>query len=160
ARTRFRARDPETRSTRCRDSRRYKACAPAPGPPTREAASRRESRPRWAVRSKKPTPFRSCPAQTGEATIEEDVTAEGEPAPGRAGGLVDSIDLGQLETGPSAAEQHQGDGNLQPIERAGRDETRHGEAAALEKNAAEPAPPKLGDDGGGRQMIAFGVDLH
>ena len=78
--------------------------------------------------------------------IEEDVVAETEHPAGGPDCLLQGRNGGQGERRASRADQHRGDGDVQPVDGAGVDEAGHGEAAALDEETAMAEGAERRDD--------------
>ncbi|ATL81813.1 hypothetical protein SMALA_1579 [Streptomyces malaysiensis subsp. malaysiensis] len=75
-----------------------------------------------------------------QVEFEEGVLAEGGAAHGRSERVPHDRRPVEAQSGDAVAEQHRGHGDVEPVQRAGVQEARHGDPAALDEYPAEPAP--------------------
>ncbi len=77
-----------------------------------------------------------------QVEFEEGVLAEGVAADRRAERVPHDRRPVEAQPGDAVAEQDGGHGDVEPVQRPRVQETRHGDAAALDEYPAEPVPPK------------------
>ncbi|MBQ0984945.1 flippase-like domain-containing protein [Streptomyces sp. F63] len=95
-----------------------------------------------------------------QVEFEERVLAEDGAPDRRAERVAHQFRAGEAETGDAVAEQDRRHGHIEPVQRALVEEPRHGDAAALDQDTAEPAPRQLVHQAAGGERGAVGEDEH
>ena len=151
------ARGRRTPAPRCRATRRLPACAPTD-------LTRAPARPGLAANLA--TAWRDGPERArlghacGPGAARDSGISTSRSAPTRCtdhskrSTSVSVAASGRVKAGNAGADQQRRDGHVQPVERAGGEKARHGDAAALDEHAPQPARGQCGEHGGDVQPFA------
>src|SRR5262249_23591746 len=94
-------------------------------------------------------------AVSAEIAVQEHIRPERMDAHRRAGGFADALQRRQRKTRSSRAENDRSDNDMEAIEAARGEETRHGFGAALHQNSAQSALRQRHCDRGRRDAVTL-----